>query len=78
MVVVALKTLTWSTVAAAVASALLLAWDDGAMPRLGGAAGEPLHASRAAAPSHAVNGAPPAPTHDAPHDPSAAHDTSWH
>jgi hypothetical protein len=33
MVMAALKTLTWSTVAAAVVSALLLAWDDGAMTR---------------------------------------------
>ena len=44
MVVAARKTLTWGTVAAAVVSALLLACAGSNLPRLAGAAGDPVQA----------------------------------
>lgn len=44
MVVAARKTLTWGTVAAAVVSALLLACAGSNLPRLAGAAGDPVRA----------------------------------
>jgi hypothetical protein len=49
MVIAALRTLTWGTVAAAVVSALLLAWAGGAMPRGTGLANDtnPMRASAA-------------------------------
>ena len=42
MIVAALKTLTWGTVAAAVVSALLLACAGNSLPRLFGAVSDPL------------------------------------
>lgn len=44
MIVAALKTLTWGTVAAAVVSALLLACAGNSLPRLFGAVSDPLPA----------------------------------
>ena len=74
MVVAALKTLTWSTVAAAAASALVLAWSDGSMPRLGGAEGETAHPARSA-PSRSSSDAHTAvPVQATQHDPGQTRD----
>ena len=63
MVVAALKSVTWATVAGAVVSALLLAYGGGNAPRL--AAGEGLHASPASTVNPAgTPGSPATPRRD--------------
>ena len=51
MVIAALKTLTWGTVAAAVLSAVLLASSGGGLPRAAGGSGETLRSGPRAAAS---------------------------
>ena len=56
MVVAALKTLTWATVATAVVSALLLAYAGGTMPRIASLVGDATRARPALAASEADRG----------------------
>ena len=51
MVIAALKTLTWGTVATAVVSALLLAYAGGGMPRIAAIVGDAVRERPAGAPA---------------------------
>jgi hypothetical protein len=74
MVIAALKTLTWGTVATAVVSALLLGWAGGSIPRIASLTGDvmrgrlaaparPVAASQRTAPSNQASRNPPAQDH---------------
>jgi hypothetical protein len=73
MVIAALKTLTWGTVATAVVSALLLGWAGGSIPRIASITGDVVR-GRLAAPAQPVAASQrAAPANDALRG-SSAHD----
>ena len=65
MIVASRKTLTWGTIAAAVASALLLACAGGSMPRIAGIIGDAMRAWQDDAAQPVLTGERATPANDA-------------
>ena len=71
MVIGVLKTLTWGTVAAAVVSAVLLAFAGTGLPRIGALVGDSVRGRPAAAAQQGLPGRLNAPSDAAPHSAAA-------